>query len=200
MFQRRGRKLSPRIFRRAIVWSVARWCMVAIALGGGACDDDGAAPPKPSPTSHITDQTTVASLVPAATDLLLGMGAGDQLVAVSNWDADRAEIARLPRVGGYRSIDWEKLASIRPDVMSVHVVPEKMHAGVSSRAEEMVIELVNLKIGYLEEVLASLDQLGRAIGQPEKASKSARDLRAELEAVRASVAGKPTVRKLISRS
>src|SRR5688572_25078932 len=31
------------------------------------------------------DRTTVVSLVPAATDLILGMGAGEHLLAVSNW-------------------------------------------------------------------------------------------------------------------
>jgi ABC-type Fe3+-hydroxamate transport system substrate-binding protein len=162
--------------------------MVLAALVCGACDDDGASAPKPASTSHITAHTTVASLVPAATDLLLGMGAGDQLVAVSNWDADRFEITQLPRVGDYRTIDWEKLASIRPNVMIVQFAPDKMPAGLSARAAELGIELVNL------------NQLGRAIGQPDKASESAGDLRTELDAVRAAVAGKPPVRTLISRS
>src|ERR1043166_2750016 len=69
--------------------------------------------PTAPPASHPTI-LTVASLVPAATDLILGMNAADHLIAVSNWDPDRPEIAHLPRVGDYRTIDWEKLSELHP--------------------------------------------------------------------------------------
>ena len=49
------------------------------------------------PTSPARNKKlpAVASLSPAATDLLIGMGAGDHLVAVSNFDADRDDIRGL---------------------------------------------------------------------------------------------------------
>jgi ABC-type Fe3+-hydroxamate transport system substrate-binding protein len=203
MFQRRRRKVSPRFFRRAadrLTWTAARACIVLISVASPGCDRDNRAGPAPTTSTRDSSHVTVASLVPAATDLLLGMGAGDQLVAVSNWDAERPEIAGLPRVGDYRTVDWEKLASIRPDVMIIQLAPDKMPPGLSERAAELGIKLVNLKIVYLQDVFTSLDQLGEAIGQPDKALNSSTALRSELADVLASVVGKPPVRTLISRS
>ena len=102
-------------------------------------------------------KAAVASLVPAATDLLLDMGARDRLVAVSNWDADRPEIAGLPKVGDYRTVDWEKLIELRPDVMVVQFRADKMPPGMEERAESAGIRLVNIRIVRLEDVLAPGD-------------------------------------------
>src|SRR5690242_14198194 len=100
---------------------------VLILLAGASCDQSGTAapatnraggresgqavPPSPQKRPRATPPAvgpTLASLSPAATDLLVGMGAGDHLIAVSNFDADRDETRGLPRVGDYRTQDWEK--------------------------------------------------------------------------------------------
>ncbi|HEV2295105.1 MAG TPA: helical backbone metal receptor [Tepidisphaeraceae bacterium] len=143
---------------------------------------------------------TVASLVPAATEMIIAMGARDRLVAVSNWDARRLEIADLPRVGDYRTVDWEKLTEVRPDVLIVQWRPDKMPPGVTERAAELGIELVNLRIVYLDDVFTAWETLGAGIGEREKAAAASQKLRRELNAVRAAVAGKPPVRTLISRT
>ncbi len=153
-----------------------------------------------APTTKSTVGKSVASLVPAATDMIIGMGARERLVAVSNWDAQRPEIADLPRVGDYRTVDWEKLALLRPDVMIVQWRPDKMPPGLAERAAELNIELVNLRIVYLDEIFTALDQLGASIGEPEKASAAAATLRAQLDDVRTAVAGKKPVRTLISQT
>src|ERR1700733_12229278 len=67
-----------------------------------------------SPPPSSAKSPKIASLVPAATDLIVGMNAADHLVAVSNWDTNRPEIAGLPRVGDYQTTDWEKLAQLQP--------------------------------------------------------------------------------------
>src|SRR5690606_38033830 len=78
---------------------------LAAAIGLAACERE-AAPSAASPTAERP--ITVASLVPAASQLVLAMGAGDQLVATSNYDVD-PEAAHLPRVGDYQTADWERL-------------------------------------------------------------------------------------------
>src|SRR4051794_5058399 len=87
---------------------------LVLVITNSSCDraDSAAAVASTQPA-----KITVASLVPAATDLLIGMGAGDRLVAVSNFDAKRGATRALPRVGDYQTIDWERLASLRPNIM-----------------------------------------------------------------------------------
>ncbi len=161
-------------------------------------------PSAPAATAAATtrtaeaDRTTVVSLVPAATDLILGMGAGEHLVAVSNWDAERPEIAGLPRVGDYRTIDWERIAQLRPAVMIVQFREDKMPQGMRSRADEYGIRLVNVHNNRLDEVFTTMRAIGEAIGQQQKATDAERRVRAELDAVRSRVAGTPRVQTLIA--
>jgi len=103
----------PGIFSAAIV---------SVLLGGiiftTGCDrgSAGSQSTSSSPTSRPA-KVTVASLSPAATDLLIGMNLSDRLVAVSNYDRDRDGTRGLPRVGDYQTTDWERLALLRPGVM-----------------------------------------------------------------------------------
>jgi ABC-type Fe3+-hydroxamate transport system substrate-binding protein len=188
MGQRRGETL-----RTFFALTLASTLVAASCLG---CERSAAV----APTTQASGPKTVASLVPAATDMIIAMGARDRLVAVSNWDAERPEIAGLPRVGDYRTIDWEKLASLRPDVMVVQWRPDKMPPGAAERAAELNIQFVNLRIVYLDEIFTAFQSLGDGIGEPEKATAAANELRRQLDAVRAAVAGRTPVRTLVSQT
>src|SRR3954468_2363524 len=65
--------------------------LLGLAVAGGFGCDRRDAMGHGATTSPTTQpgRKTVASLVPAATDLLLGMGAGDRLVAGRNYDVPR---------------------------------------------------------------------------------------------------------------
>jgi iron complex transport system substrate-binding protein len=161
----------------------------------GACDRRPAQPT----TIPATKSPRVASLVPAATDLLVAMGAGDHLVAVSNWDIDRSEIQHLPRVGDYQSTDWEKLAELRPDVMIVFMAGQRMPAGLRQRAEEMNIRLVNVTTERLADVFANIDSLGDLTNERDKAASLSRRIRSQLDAVSQQVEGKEKIPTLVAR-
>ena len=102
---------------------------LTLAMNVASCDQPKAKPPS---TQEII---TVASLVPAATDLIDGMGARDHLIAISNWDPNRDDYASLPRVGDYRSIDWERITQLQPRVMIVQFREDKKPAGLDASAK-----------------------------------------------------------------
>jgi len=181
---------------------------VLILLAGASCDQS------PNPTSApkaVTDaenrrdvppapqktQPTLASLSPAATDLLVGMGARDHLLAVSNFDADRDETRGLARVGDYRTQDWEKLSALRPKKMIIQMRPDRLPPGLGDRAHELGIELVNLTIDGLDDVFKAIPQLGQAAGEQEKAAARLGQLRKQFETVRRRVENAPKVKTLI---
>ena len=176
------------------------FALTLLVTSNPGCEPSIATAPAAQSSTQPTTGTTVASLVPAATDMIIAMGARERLVAVSNWDAQRPEIANLPRVGDYRTVDWEKLAAVRPDVMIVQWRPDKMPPGVADRAARLNIRLVNLRIVHLDDIFTALQKLGDGIGEPEKAADASLKLRRQLDAVRAAVAGKPPVRTLISQT
>src|SRR5205814_2156666 len=149
--------IAPRVWRPILILVVT---IVTVVLG---CQ-------KPPAAKSSAKSPKVASLVPAATDLIVGMGAADHLVAVSTFDTRRAEIKELPRVGDYQQIDWERLGVIRPDVMIVFMSPQRMPAAVRQRAEEMKIQLVNVRTERLDDIFAELTNLGNLLHEPEKAT------------------------------
>ena len=194
MFQQRAARFAGRIFTGALACAV-------FVIGGVGCERAPASGAAPGGTAAPSKALpTVVSLVPAATDLILGMGAGDHLVAVSNWDADRPEIAGLPRVGDYRTIDWERIGALRPGVMIVQYREDKMPTGLRQRAASLGVKLVNVKNNRLDDVFTTMRTIGEAIGESSKASEAESKLRAELDAVRSRVSGKPRVRTLVART
>lgn len=153
-----------------------------------------------SPATSAAGLPTVASLVPAATDLIIGMGAADQLVAVSNYDMDRPEAKNLPRVGDYQRYDWEKLSQIHPDLMIMFYDPGRMPAGLQEHVDALHAELINVKTERLSDIFSAITTLGEKLRQPEKARQASRNLQETLDDVKKQVAGQPILPTLIVTS
>lgn len=182
--------------RRPLGLSIFLLAWVLVCVGG--CERAPAASPTTAPAARQAAGPTVASLVPAASDILLEMGAGDHLVAISNYDPERPETADLPRVGDYRTIDWERLGQLRPDVMIVQYREDKKPPGLDERAKSLSLRIVNVWNNRLEDIFTTTQQLGEAAGEPQKAADAIESLRARLDAIRQRVAGRPPVRTLIA--
>jgi iron complex transport system substrate-binding protein len=64
--------------------------------------------------------TRVVSIIPATTEMLFAMGAGDRLVAVGTYDRFPPEVDRLPRVGALLDPNVERILSLRPDLVILY--------------------------------------------------------------------------------
>ena len=106
---------------------------------------------------------TIASASPAATDVVLRLGARDQLVAVSRFDS-APEVADLPRVGDANGIDWETVAQVWPATIAVGIDPSRLPAGDRERAEAMRVELLDVQVVQLADVFGAVRDLARAVG------------------------------------
>jgi ABC-type Fe3+-hydroxamate transport system substrate-binding protein len=172
-----------------------RYLLFAWIAGVVACGGCGNAP-TPAPTAK---SPRIASLVPAATDLIVEMGAADHLVAVSNWDASRDPIKNLPHVGDYQTIDWEKLAAARPQIMIIFMSGERMPAGIQQHADQLNIRLVNVKTERIADIFSTIDALGAMLEEPQKASALKQSIQTKLDAVAARVKDQPKVRTMVAR-
>ena len=140
---------------------------------------------------------TVASLVPAATDLIIGMGARERLLAVSTYDRQRPDVAGLPRVGDYQNVDWEQLQSLHPIVMMIQIKKDRLPAGFQERADALHIQLVDVAIDRLADIVGTLDVLGQALDLPEQAKTAKEQMQSRLDAVAAGVAGRKPISTLL---
>src|SRR3954471_18121548 len=104
--------------------------LLAIASAVG-CEKAAA---RPNSASTKPAGKTVASLVPAVTDLIIGMGARERLVAVSTYDRQRPDVESLPKVGDYQTIDWEQLQLIRPSLIVIDIHKDRLPPGFADRA------------------------------------------------------------------
>ncbi|HEV2130719.1 MAG TPA: cobalamin-binding protein [Longimicrobiaceae bacterium] len=141
--------------------------------------------------------TRVVSLLPAATETLLAMGAGDRLVGRTDYDTDPA-VTHLPSVGGGLTPSLELLAALQPDL--VVAWEEAGTPRVRPRLEELGIPVFAVATRDTAAIFRNIRNLGRLLGHDAAADSLVRHLHAELEAVRASVAPgeRPSVLYVIS--
>jgi iron complex transport system substrate-binding protein len=152
---------------------------------------------KTTPVASTGKHPTVASLSPAATDILLAIGAQDHLVAVSSYDRGKAAIGQLPTAGDYLTVDWERLASIKPDLIIMQAYESTAPAGFKERAAELGIRPVYIHIDKLADISTATRTIGDAVNEPAKAAAADQAMRDKLDAVARSVAGEPRVRTLV---
>lgn len=176
----RHRNVCPTTILAVVVWAAA------VFLG---CERQAPAP------THSAKSPTVASLVPAATEMILSMGAGDHLVAVSDFDQG-PEVAALPRVGGYNSTDWEKLSQIRPNVI-VSFYGASTPPGFVEHCNELGIRQVNVKLHRLVDIYDAIIELGKACDEQTKATAEVARLRDRVDRVRHRVEGLAPVSALV---
>jgi iron complex transport system substrate-binding protein len=168
------------------------------AMSAGLGCDSRNPPGHSTSTTQPTDQSIprIASLVPAATDMLLAIGARDRLVAVSNYDLTPAT-ADLPRVGDYQTTDWEKISQLHPTVILTQFGPGRTPPGFTERCAALNIRQLNLKIGRLDDIFATIAQLGDAAGEPASAAAAGKKLHDQIDAATRRVAREPAVPALI---
>ena len=174
--------------------------LLAAAVPHAGCDRSPATAVSPAtvtPTTHR--RPTVASLSPAATEILIGLGLGDRLVAVSNYDQPREAIKNLPRVGDYQTTDWERLATLRPTIMITQFGPNRLPEGMVQKADQLQIRIVNVSITRLDDIFQGMATLASAVEEARRGSAAIAALREKLQAVATRTTG-PKVRTLIVTS
>jgi len=124
------------------------------------------------------------------------MGAGDRLVAVSNFEPPRGLTDKLPRVGDYQTTDWERLASLRPGAMVTQFAADRLPAGLVQKSRDLGIELVNVPVTRLDDIYSAMQKLGVAIREPALGERAVSQLKAKLDGVAKNSAGRK-VRALI---
>jgi iron complex transport system substrate-binding protein len=175
----------------------------ALAALLAACGGDGgarrtAAAPADSAVSVVDDAwrtvtlarpaRRIVALVPAITETVIALGAGDRLVGRTDFDRG-AMVERLPSVGGGLDPSIEKLVSLRPDVVLGWETSGRTE--LRDRLTALGIPVFAVKTEDTTDVFRSIRNLGRLTAREHTADSLAAAIRGELDAVRASVASAP---------
>lgn len=128
---------------------------------------------------------------------MLGMGLGHHLVAVSNYCRANPAAAGLPTAGDYQTTDWERLTSLRPDVLLVFMAPERLPEGMTTRAGRLGMRIELFQTETIADVIAGMRKLGEITGEVQTAEAAVAKFESRLAAVASRVRGRDRVPTLV---
>ncbi|GAB59025.1 cobalamin-binding protein [Rheinheimera nanhaiensis] len=125
----------------------------------------------------------IIALAPHITEMLFAIGAGDKVVAVSDYSDYPAQAQSLPSVASYASINLEAVLALKPDVVIA------WRSG-NPAAELARLEALGIRIAYsdpltLDDIASELIQLGELSGQQAQAQAVAQAFSQQLAELRA---------------
>jgi iron complex transport system substrate-binding protein len=135
----------------------------------------------------------IVSLVPATTEMLFAIGAGERVAGVGSFDAFPPDVARLPRVGALLDPDLERILSLRPDLVVLYA----SQTDLQEQLERAGIPTFAYRHGGLTHVMATIRELGRRTDDAAGAERVAADLERRIDAIRRRVAGRPKRRTML---
>jgi iron complex transport system substrate-binding protein len=122
----------------------------------------------------------IVSLAPSNTEILFALGLGDRVVGVTDFDNYPEEAKTKPKVGGFSTVDIERVVSLQPDL----VLAAQIHSQTAIPAlEKLGITVLALAPSSLDEVMDDITLVGKVTGQDKMAARLVGDLRKRVEAV-----------------
>jgi iron complex transport system substrate-binding protein len=137
--------------------------------------------------------TRIVSIIPATTEMLFAMGAGDRVVAIGSFDHYPPEAERLPRVGALIDPNVERILTLRPDLVVVYGT----QADLISQLDRAHIPFYSYTHRGLSDIATTIRALGARVGVDANANALADRLERRLADIRARVGKSPRPRTLL---
>jgi iron complex transport system substrate-binding protein len=152
---------------------VPRALRTFLLLLGFACRQ-----PQPPIPGELTDDTgtrtalaapprRVVSLIPATTELLFALGAGDRLVGRTSWCDYPAEAARIPDLGNGIEPNVEAVVAARPELVLLY--KSGANRGAAERLRALGLPTLELATDRIADIGRITRLLGRALDLREAA-------------------------------
>ncbi|MDX3773994.1 cobalamin-binding protein [Chromatiaceae bacterium AAb-1] len=134
----------------------------------------------------------IIALAPHITELLYAAGAGEQLIAVSDYSDYPAAALKLPQVASYQGINLEAVLALKPDL----IVAWRQGAATSElkRLQQMGVQVVYSDPQTPDDIAAELQQLGELTGHARYATEQAQLLRQQWQQLKTSYSDQTPVR------
>jgi len=138
----------------------------------------------------------VVCLIPSVVDIVYSLGAGADVVAISDFTKYPAEAVQKPSIGLPLSPSIETIVALHPDLVigsgDLNVVES------AGSLQRLGVPVFMVDPHGIEGIYASILSLGKALNREREANTLVARLRARVEAVKARVAGKPKLRVLMA--
>jgi iron complex transport system substrate-binding protein len=122
----------------------------------------------------------IISLVPAVTEMLFALGAGDRVVGVSSFDKFPPEIEKVPRVGALLDPNLDRILSLKPDLVVIYHTQTDLQA----QLQRATIASYFYRHQGLADVTQTIRSIGGRVGHKAQGDRLASDIESRLAAMR----------------
>ncbi|HKV36804.1 MAG TPA: ABC transporter substrate-binding protein [Pyrinomonadaceae bacterium] len=126
----------------------------------------------------------IVSISPSVTEILYGVGAWPQVVAVSQFCSYPEDVKNKPRVNGWEKTNLEQLTALKPDLV-IGVAAQAPF--LQDKLSELGIRSVFLNSNTLSDVYKAIEEIGKASGHEQEAAELLSKTKSEIESVRKAV-------------
>jgi iron complex transport system substrate-binding protein len=132
----------------------------------------------------------VVSLAPSNTEILFAVGAGDQVVGVTQYCNYPLEAQDREQIGGFsaKTISVEKIVALEPDLV---LAAGEIHQPVIEALEQLSVPVYALDPNTLDEVYTGVELVGQLTGHEEEADQVVAEMKDRVESVTEQVATVP---------
>jgi iron complex transport system substrate-binding protein len=123
---------------------------------------------------NVTGGLRIVSLAPSVTSILLSLGVGRELVGVSRWCKDVADVGGRPAVGDCWKMDLREVMRLRPSLL-IGSVPFAAETVQKILAEPVAFLAINPR--SLADIFSDIRTLGRVVERGRAAEMLIRKMR-----------------------
>jgi len=129
---------------------------------------------------NTNGEVRIVSLAPSVTSILLSLGVRHELVGVSRWCKDVAQVGSRPAVGDCWKMDLREVMRLRPTIL-IGSVPFAAETVQKILAEPVAFLAINPR--SLADIFGDIRMLGRLVNRGRAAERLIRKMRAEFAEV-----------------
>ena len=135
----------------------------------------------------------IISISPNVTEILYGVGAWSQVIAVSQFCSYPDDVKNKPRVSGWDRTNLEQLTALKPDLV---IGVEAQAPFLQDKLNGLGIRSLFVKSETLSDVYASIKEIGKVSGHEQQALELSEKTQQEIDLVRKAVDGRQRLKVL----
>lgn len=131
----------------------------------------------------------IVSMIPSNTEIVFELGLGEEVVGVSDFDNYPPEATEKEKIGGME-FNVEKIISLKPDLVLAHASSaHNSEAGLQQLRDAGVTVLVVNDAKSFDQVFESIEMVGTAAGEKDKAEQLVSDMKSKLDEIKTKAQG-----------
>ena len=130
-------------------------------------------------TLTLNAQERIVALSPSINEIIFALGAGESIVANTDYALFPKESMNIPKVGGYFSPSLEKIVALNPSL----VVMQQNNHKLSQKLEKLGIKTKVVQIDKLKNIKKTILDMGNILNKNEEAEKIVKNINEELESL-----------------